>query len=408
MLSQLSDTTTVEPDLVAPFEKLHFYHGISYVPPELLYRSDLETNPFVIPKGRHSALPEKTVHGAFDATLTPIWRNTVAPGIVALLKEKERGIRLSTLMAVRFSTPDEDGKAVFGPIVMWISVHPNTTTAISCRDASPDIIRLLEVHGVKGAVVHWYEGSVEQLSGPPMMRVADDTDATSYVRRALTAVLGLPLAAEEMEDDDSQGSLAFFFHEGEDKWGNPSERVFGVTTKHVARKVTNVDYELGRSGAAKAYIRVCSSRRFQAMVNETQALISKKVSAAKRLTEKIAKLEAKPTAEDADQAEDDAFALKRKKPELERVKEDNVRLERFLKDINANWSDALQRTIGWVDWAPKIRKDVDSRAYTLDIGTFELEKSKWKKEFKGNFVYLGAFFGLSLFLPCLMKIGFRR
>jgi hypothetical protein len=100
--------------------------------------------------------------------------------------------------------------------------------------------------------------------------------------------------------------------------------------------------------------------------------------------------------------------LKRKKRELEDVNEDNVKLERFLKDLNANWSDALQRTIGWVDWAPKIRNDVDSRAYTLDIGTFELEKSNWKKEFKGNFVYLGAFFGLSLFLFRLMKITFSR
>lgn len=127
MFSQPSDTTAVGPDLVAPFEKVHFYHGISDVPPELLFRSDLETNPFVIPKDRHFTLPEKTVHGAFDATLTPIWRGTVVPAIVALLKEKERDIRPSTLMSVRFSTPDEDGQTVFGPIVMWISVHPNTT-----------------------------------------------------------------------------------------------------------------------------------------------------------------------------------------------------------------------------------------------------------------------------------------
>jgi hypothetical protein len=61
-------------------------------------------------------------------------------------------------------------------------------------------------------------------------------------------------------------------------------------------------------------------------------LIAKKVSAAKLLAEEIAELEAKPTAEDADQAEDDVSALKRKKRELEDVNEDNVKLERFLKD----------------------------------------------------------------------------
>ncbi|KAI0032626.1 hypothetical protein K488DRAFT_49453 [Vararia minispora EC-137] len=368
MTPPLSDTAAVEPDLVAPFEKVHFYHGISPDPPELLFRSDLETNPFVIPKGRFSAIPEKTVHGVFDATLRPIWSSTVAPAIIALLKEEERRIRLSTLMAVRFSTPDENGQDVFGPIVIWISVHPNTTTAVACRDASPDIIRLLESHGVKGAVVHWYEGAVERLSGPPMMRVARSTDPTSYIRRALTAVLGLPLAAG-MGDDDSQGSLAFFFHENEDERGNPSGKVFGVTNKHVVQKVTNADCELGRGGAAKAY---------------TRALIAKNVGTIQCLAEEIVELEKKPA------AEDDASALKRNKRKLGEVNEDNVKLGMFLKDLNANWSDALQRTIGWVDWAPKIRSDVDSRAYTLDICTFELEKHKWEKEFKGNFVYLGG------------------
>ena len=157
-------TTAVEPDLVSPFEKTHFYHGISNDPPELLYRSDLDTNPFVIPEGGPSALPEKTLHpGVGDANFRSLWRSTVAPEIMALMREKERGIRHSSLMAVRFSTPDENGHPVVGPIVIWISVHPNTTTAVACRDASPDILRILESHGVNGAVVDWYEAAIEWL-----------------------------------------------------------------------------------------------------------------------------------------------------------------------------------------------------------------------------------------------------
>ena len=153
--SQPSDTSA----LVSPFEKVHFYHGISSDPPELLYRSDLETNPFVIPKAedRHSAIPEKTIHGVFDPIFRPIWPDTLAPAISSLLKE--RRIRYSTLSAVRFSTPDDN----LGPIVIWISVFPNSTTDIACRDVSPDIISILESHGVKGAVVQWIEGAVERL-----------------------------------------------------------------------------------------------------------------------------------------------------------------------------------------------------------------------------------------------------
>ncbi len=380
-------------------------------PPELLYRSDLATNPFVvITKGTFSVIPEKTVHGAFNAILNPIWRDTVAPAIIALLKEEKRGIRLSTLMPVRFSTPDDDGKPVFGPIVIWISVHPNTTTAVACRDASPEILHLLESKGVKGAAVHWYEGSVEPLSGPSMMGITYSFNPTSYIRRALTAVLGLPLAAEAMASDDSQisGSAAFFFHEGQDTNGGASERVFGVTANHVVRKVTNVDYELRRNSAVRSYVRVCGARRFQDMVNETRNLISDNVNVVTSLIEVIEILEAKAVAGEADQVDEYAYSLKWNRHKLEKAKVDNIMLERFFKDINANWSDALQRTIGWVDWAPRIRKDVDSRAYTLDIATVELEKSKWKKEFKGNFVYLGAVYFIYLFFISSDEITYRQ
>jgi len=405
--SSQSGTTAVPQHLVSPFEKIHFYHGISDNPPELFYRSDLKTNPFnIIHKdGYHSELPVKTAQGVFDTALNPIWRSTVAPAIIALLKA--RSIRRSVLKVARFSTPDEDGKDVLGPIVIWIALHPNTTTPEACRDVSPDILNILETNGVHGAVVHWYEGSVEQLGGPPLLRVADNTDPTFYVSRALTAVLGLPLAAAEMEDKDSQGSLSFYFHEGKTKKGEPSDRVLGVSNKHVLRKDTNVDYELGHTGAPHAFVRVCGYRRFQAMVNETRALIVERVGDAEVLAEQIAELEAEPTPKDEDEAANDADALKKKRQELEGVNRDKIKLEKFLKDLNSNWRDYSRRTIGWVDWAPRIRIDVDKRAYTLDIATFVLDPAKFKKEFKGNFVHLSACFVSSLYLFRLMKISFR-
>jgi hypothetical protein len=234
ILAHFTDTTAVEPDLVALFEKTHFYTGVSDIHPDLFYRSDLL-------KERHSAIPEKTTHGVSDKILNPIWRSTVDPGIIALLKEEKRDIHVSSILLVRFSTPGEDGKPVFGPIVIWISVHRNTTTPAACRDASPEIIRILEPHGVTGAVVHWIEGSVEPLAGPPMMGLVNDTNPTAYIRRALTAALGIPLFAEDMKADNSHGSLGFFFHENKDNSGNKSERVFAVTNKHVVSKVTNTD-----------------------------------------------------------------------------------------------------------------------------------------------------------------------
>ena len=66
-------------------------------------------------------------------------------------------------MAARFFTHGEDGEGSLGPIVIWIATHPGTTTAENAHDASPDIISLLEEFEVMGAVVEWYEGSVERL-----------------------------------------------------------------------------------------------------------------------------------------------------------------------------------------------------------------------------------------------------
>ena len=62
-------------------------------------------------------------------------------------------------------TTEHDGKKTLGPIVIWIATHPGTTTTQNACDSSPDILHILEDNGVNGAVVEWYEGSVERLAG---------------------------------------------------------------------------------------------------------------------------------------------------------------------------------------------------------------------------------------------------
>ncbi|EJD00197.1 uncharacterized protein FOMMEDRAFT_136267 [Fomitiporia mediterranea MF3/22] len=382
-----NDTATA-PHLVSEFERTHYYHGISPDPPELLYRSDLESNPFPLPppRARWSEIPVKTAEGVFKTPLNPVW-HTVAPLIVALLKQ--RCIKYSALKSARFSTRDEDGKKTLGPIVIWISTHPTTTSAENARDASPDILRILEEHKVKGAVVEWYEGSVEKLSGLALMRVGDETNPTYYVRRALTAVLGMPIATREREDMDAQGSVSFFFHENKDRNSDPSARVLGVSNKHVLRADTTVDYQFMGAGAPRQYVRVCGMRRFQRLLAETRALVTKNVAEAVRLAEEIARLEAKPKSNDPEQAEEDEEALETKQAQLKKVNKDNVKLQAFFKEINTQWHDIARRNIGSVDWAPKIAIDVDENYYTRDVGTFELDPQKFKDNFQGNFVDLG-------------------
>lgn len=392
-----SETTAVEADLVSTFERVHFYTGLSDDPPLLFNRSDIQKRPFVVPRDRHSVIPEKTAHGVVDEILTnTFWKGTVASEIIELLKEEKRGIHVSTMLPVRFSTAGEDGKDVFdNHIVLWISVHPNTTLETSCRDANADILANLEKHKIHDAAVHWIEGALESLAGPlQMMRVVDQTDPTVYIRRALTAVLSVPLAAEELEADDAQGSLGVYFHEGKNRKGQTSKRVMAITNKHVTSKDIKSDYEYsGRPGAPQKFIRNCSRRRFEQVVNETRAFIAKKLGEAKLFAEQLAEMLAKPESgdDDDDEVAADKLAAKRKKEDLDRVKDDVGILDGFLKLLNSTWSDAYQRILGWLDWAPKIAKDLDDRRYTRDLGVFVLDEAKFQKNFKGNYVHLGAF-----------------
>ncbi|KAF8641974.1 hypothetical protein AX16_009766 [Volvariella volvacea WC 439] len=405
LLSHRSESTAADDDYISPFERVYFYHGISDDPPPLFQRSDVKQRPFPIPeerpKERHSAIPVKTAHTANHPILkNTLWKGSVAPDIIALLKEESHGIHVSTMLPVRFSTPDEEGKDVFDDhIVLWISVHPNTTKETSCHDANAPILAIFAKYDIHDVAVHWIEGIMESLAGPPeMMPVARDTNPTHWIRRALTAVLGVPLAAQEMADDDSQGSLGIYFHCGKDRNGKKSREVMAITNKHVVSKKTKEDYEYSeRQGAPKKYIRNCGLRRFEQVLNETRALLAEKLADAKQFAEQLAELVAERPAEEDPGYEAD---LEKKESALKNAKLDVGILDDFLKLLKSTWSDAVDHIVGWVDWAPKIANNVDPHRYTRDIGIITLDEDKFINNFKGNFVYLAGKFTRDEIIAC--------
>ncbi|KAH8992998.1 hypothetical protein EDB92DRAFT_1934676 [Lactarius akahatsu] len=359
LLGIASDAAAVTPYDISEWEKTTYYHGISLDHPqvELLYRSNLLQNPFPIPKGRHRHLPIKTVYGFFNTPLNAVW-DIVAPQICDL--SIERKIR-------RFVTHGEDGKDTLGPIVIWIATHPTTTTAENADN------------GVEGAVVEWYEGAIEKLSGPPLLRVTGKTNPTHYVRRSLTAVLGMPIAIAEREAADAQGSVTLFFHENRGKDGNPSAKVFAVSNCHVLREDTTVAYEFRGPGAPHQYVRVVGFRRFQLGLDEIKALIGGYGTDADLLAREIGELEAKPESEDPVQAAEDKAGVEANRNKL-------------AKEILGQLGNIMRRNIGCVHWVPEISVDVQGRKYTKDIGTFELDGAKYRENFQGNVVDLGVKF----------------
>ena len=239
----------------------------------------------------------------------------------------------------------------------------------------------------------WYWVKREKVDLTPEKRIIFST-LVNYSNFPFTAVLGMPIATKEREDADFQGSVSFF-HENKDKNGEPSARVLAVSNKHVLRQDTTADYQFMGSGAPRQFVRVCGLRRFQRSTDEIGALVTKNVADAVRLTEVIARLEAREKSEDEEQAEEDEEALQTKKDQLFKVNNDNGKLQGFFKEVTIQWNDIARRfrrrNIGFVDWAPSISIDVDDRHYTRDIGTVELASQKFQKHFQGNVVQLGAF-----------------
>ncbi|KAI0631365.1 hypothetical protein C8Q77DRAFT_1159167 [Trametes polyzona] len=143
-------TTVVAPNLISEYEYSFYYRGLSEDPPQLLWRSDFDTNFFPM---------LKTALGIFNTCLNEVWGSTVAPRIIALLKM--HGIKPSALKIARSLTVNEDARTeTWGPDTIWIVVHPNTTKAADVRDAMPGILQILNDAQVYGAVVERYEGDV--------------------------------------------------------------------------------------------------------------------------------------------------------------------------------------------------------------------------------------------------------
>ncbi|KAF9460378.1 hypothetical protein BDZ94DRAFT_1283951 [Collybia nuda] len=342
----------VAPNLLSDFERVHFFHGVSVEPPQLVWRSDINTNPFPVPGPgcRFFEIAIGTVEGVFDTPLNP-----------------KRGIKYSALMAVRFSTRDDDKKKTLGPITLWISTYPKTITPEQSRDASPHILRILQDHGVAGAVTQC------------LMPIADYTNPTSFVRRTLTPALGLPLAIAEREAADAQGSLGFYFHENKHKDGERSPKVFGVSCSHVLRANTTVNYQFPG----------LHMLRFQETITEVKKLIEEKAEEATGLAEDISRSEMQVTNEDEELAAADKRGLKITRSALVRVREDGSILKRFLEHSSIKFSDITARDIGHVDFAPKISVTVDELHYTRDFATFELNPAKFRPNFLGNVIDFG-------------------
>ena len=355
-----SDTTVVSQYTPDKYERVSYYNGITGDDehPELVYRSDFLTRPFRKPVGRFANLPIKSLRGVFDTPLNGVW-DTVGPEIRDLIKARK--INWSSVDPARFFThgPIGEGeKGSLGPVVVWVGVIPGSTSSDTAHEVSQEILTLLLKNGVKDAVVEWREAVLQRLAGPPLMRHVGCRNSTHHVRRFLTALLGIPLATEGMEDEDAQGTLTLWFHENKDKDGNPSDKVYGVSNCHVLRKDTTVEYE--HRGGARNHVRVCGMRRFQRGLDEIKKAIGGHGFLAELRARQIVELPVKER--------QNAKVMRAMQRDLDDENEAIADLEAFYDKITKYWSDMnLHRNIGHVQYAAAITVDVEGGTlYTSD------------------------------------------
>jgi hypothetical protein len=361
-----------------------WYNGISSDPPSLLWRSDLEDNPFPVPAvgDRFPKIPTKTAYGAFNTPLSDVWDATVAPQIIDSMKT--HNIKYSALQTARFGTVfEENGEEILGPVVLWIAVHPNTTNAGAVRDFTPNVLHILNDAKITGVVVEWIEGTVERLDGLPLMGLEEDnTGATVGLTHPFNVGLGIPIARRS---DSAQGTATLLFKEVKTKDGQPSSRILALTNKHVASVDTTTDYDFDE--ADRHTILVCSDRRFDIAFGEIEEALNTGLRDALKLAGELQILELKYGGEVN-------RAVERKQTALKQRHEDNTTLQDLFDKVDQKWRNEDNRKLGEVHWAPKISVRLDERHFTLDAATVAVDEDKLKN-FTSNIVGLGMFLSVT-------------
>ena len=392
-ISQERDKTVGPAYAVSAQERGCYYYGLTYETqqPKLLYRTSWEKDPWLPPTGRFAFLPLKFARPVHNTPLNAVW-DTVGPlvdDLVFAAVKKSYSINTARFLTIPNGENVNDG--TLGSVVIWISVYPDSTSADTAHEVSRKILQLLTDNGVDGIDVEWSEGITQRLAPPALLPVVGKRNATAHVRRHLTTALSIPIAAARMAEKDGQGTGGFYFHENIDKDGNPSHKVLAVTNHHVLCEIDAKKYDFRAANSPHERVRVCGFRRFQRGLDEIKDEVDNRGYDASYLVREIAEREAKMASGNGEEDENDAEYLKEVRRELDKHKEAIPELEKLYKEMNASWGDIDRRTIGVLEYSPPISVDVDNERYTQDWATIRLDSTKFRPNFKGNVIDLGAF-----------------
>lgn len=174
-LTVASDAAALSVHTPNDYERAFYYNGISGEGkgPELIYRSNHFTTPFVRPTGRFANPVVKSIYPADNTPLGKVWP-TVLDQIRDIVKEAVPNY--SCISANRFYTHGPDGfvhnpdgqtdGGSLGPPVVWVGAPLDAASPDTAHEVSQTILQLLHKNDVDDVVVEWHAAAaVSRLSG---------------------------------------------------------------------------------------------------------------------------------------------------------------------------------------------------------------------------------------------------
>lgn len=379
-----SVSTNSPPYAVSKYEAMFYYSGISPTPPKLVYRTGSSKAPWVKPTGPEAQRKLKQVRGVYGHKLNGIWSD-VGPRVRNLLKLQ--GVAWTSIDVARFVTIGDDDKEIRGPVVLWIGVVPKSLQHKDAFTTAIDLLNLLAEFGVDDVEVEYRESIYRRSVGSPLLRSVSNLNATVDVRGPLTPALGLAIAT--VDRPDAQGTMALYFTEG-----GQSNKLMGLTCHHVLFKTDaehNDEYKYRGTAAPRKFVRLLGLRRFEVLLASIKLRIGRHGIMVDIYERDIAKLEARAKGDDDDDVAEAKKELKKTRSLLEEANEAVEELEKFYATVKKDWGNPEQRNIGHVRYSSALTLNAAPGGFTADWGAFELNDSKFKNAFVGNFIDLGAF-----------------
>ncbi|KAM5542184.1 hypothetical protein V8D89_004057 [Ganoderma adspersum] len=250
---------------------------------------------------------------------------------------------------------------------------------IAAFHSSNDILDLLKEHGISDVEVAYRESVARALSGLKLFAPALHYDPLLPVIDPVTNALGLPIAG--LRTFDRQGTMGFYFKEG--------DNLYGVTARHVLfpDDEGNDPYSYVASAPKKEVV-LMGAGAFTKFLTSIRERINLENHGITILEERIAAA-TKRSESGGPNAEQAVRELVNFRDELGETRTTIEELDKFLTKMKRQWTQPKDRVIGHVVWAPPIRVSAAPHGYTEDVCVVKLNEKKFSRNFRGNVLDLG-------------------